>query len=236
MNVAVLINGVSDSDDGALWSGRIMPGKLFPLPDPTTAKIIDATGIRIAPKNEQQPQKLQVVEKKAPEPAPVVEKEKPIVITGKYIVQVGQFTAEAGVKPLIDRLNAKGHFPKVHIIQKRGKINSVQAGPYKSLEKAKESEVKLRASGMNVWVDSSDDGYIIPLTKTPMLAAAMAEMQRVAALDVQPIRLVKADEFQPVHSVYMGPYNSKDKAREVKERMSHIGLAVPTIQNWNPEK
>jgi cell division septation protein DedD len=231
MNIVVLLSGSSADDERTLWEGPLMPGKLFPLPDPSMAKIISTAGVRQAPKEDEKPQELVVAEKA--EAPPVVEK--PVVITKKFIVQVGHFATESGVVPLVESLQYKGYNPKVRVMVQKTQLNNVQAGPYKSLEMARESEVKLRAVGRNVWVESSKQGYIINLKETINLAPALKEMERVEALDVTPLRLIKVDAFEPAHTVYMGPFNSKEKAAEVYERMGSIGLAIPKIKDWNPE-
>ena len=66
-----------------------------------------------------------------------------------------------------------------------------------------------------------------------MLAPALKEMERFADLTISPLRLIKIEQFEPIHSVYMGPYNSRQKAQEVEERMARISLVIPKVQEWN---
>ncbi len=232
MNVVVLFVGNAGDDERTLWEGPLMPTKLFPLPDPSTAKIIGLNkAARAVPKDEDQPKKLVIEEKEAPKK----ELEKVVMPAVRYVVQVGQLTNEAGIKPLVDSLRSKGYAPKVRVLQQKTHMNNVQAGPYKLLEQAREAEAKLRAIGMDVWIDTSDQGYIISLTKTLMLAPALQDMKRFAAMTIDPLRLVKVEKYEPVHSVFMGPFNSKRKAYEVEERMARVDLVVPKIMEWKEE-
>ncbi|MBF0453705.1 MAG: SPOR domain-containing protein [Magnetococcales bacterium] len=228
MNSAVLISGFTSEEDSGLWEGALMPGKRFALPDPATAKIVQATGERIVPAQANKPQQLKVAKPVVASKAPV----KPAVVSSKFIVHLGQFTSKEGVAPLVDRLRNQGYNPRVRAIEEKVLRNSVQAGPFSSLESAREAEVKLRASGLDVWVTPGEEGYVIPLVETINLSDAIFEMDRIEAMGVSPLKLIKVEAKEQIHMVFMGPYNSKAKAQEVSDRMSTIGLAIPKIESW----
>ncbi|MBF0449015.1 MAG: SPOR domain-containing protein [Magnetococcales bacterium] len=231
LNVAVLINGLSSKDVDGLWEGPLMPKKYFPLPDISMAKIIDATGVRIRPKEANRPAKLEIA-KKSSTPDPVAA---PSAINrSKYVVQLGEFNNQAGVDALVAVMKAKGYDPKVNRIQKPGQMNEVQAGPFINLEQARRAEVLLRASGMDVWVDHTEQGHVISLTKSQNLFSAMAVMEKVKSLEISPLKLIKVASDAGTFQVFMGPYNSKAKADEVLERMEKISLTVAKIEKWKP--
>ncbi|MBF0447007.1 MAG: SPOR domain-containing protein [Magnetococcales bacterium] len=231
LNVAVLINGLSSKDVDGLWEGPLMPKKYFPLPDISMAKIIDATGIRIRPKEASLPAKLEMA-KKIPTSDPVTPPS--AIDRSKYIVQLGEFDNQAGVDVLVAAMKARGYDPKVNRIQKPGHMNEVQAGPFINLEQARRAEVLLRASGMDVWVDRTEQGHVISLTKSENLFSAMAVMERVKALEISPLKLIKVASDAGTFQVFMGPYNSKEKADEVFERMESISLTEAKIEKWKP--
>jgi cell division septation protein DedD len=239
LNIVMFFSGNSADDEKAVWDGPLMTQKIFQLPDPSTAKIVNP-GIR--KKRKKKVATPQLVTSDAPETitssdAPADEEEEEVVYgRKKFIVQVGQFMSDSGVDSLVKTMQDRGYYPKVQVIQKKSFLNNVQAGPYISMEAARESEVKLRANGKNVKVESGEEGYIISLSKSARLSPALTNMEKYDAMGIAPLRLVKAAQFKPVKSVYMGPYNSKAKALEVKTRMSGISLSIPLLQEWKEDE
>ncbi|MBF0380841.1 MAG: SPOR domain-containing protein [Magnetococcales bacterium] len=247
LNIVLFFSAGSPDDDGEIWDGPLMTEKLYQLPDPATAKIVN-TGIKKKRRKNIETQQLVVEqpakttpEASAPSEDPYVEEEyeeeeeEEVTYPKKFIVQVGQFMSESGVDSLIKNMQNRGYYPKVSVIKQKSYLNNVQAGPYATVEAARESEVKLRANGKVVKVESSEDGYIISLSKSSKLSPALTSMQRYDAMGIAPLRLVKAAQFKPVKSVYMGPYNSRQKAEEVKTRMAGISMAIPVVHEWEEE-
>ncbi|MBF0194241.1 MAG: SPOR domain-containing protein [Magnetococcales bacterium] len=240
LNIVMFLSGGSSDEERAVWDGPLMTEKLFQLPDPSTAKIIN-TSRRKAKKKKIETQQLVTTD--LPETTDLsdagmaADEDDEIAYTKtKYVVQVGQFLTDSGVNSIIKTLQDRGYYPKVQVIQQKSFLNNVQAGPYASKEAARESEVKLRANGKNVKVETSEEGYFISLSKTARLSPALENMEKYDAMGIAPLRLIKAAQFKPVKSVYMGPYNSKIKAEEVKTRMAGISLAIPLVQEWKEDE
>lgn len=237
MNVGVLFIGEPVDFEMDLWEGPLMPGKLFPLPLPTLAKIISPVAVRTVPVVQNKLETLEPVAVAVKEVKKQVqeEPEKLAAVPDRFIVQLGQFKSRSDTGPLMSNLSNQGYDAKVQVLMDNGYMNEVQAGPFWSLERAREFEVRLRAVGMDVWVQPSDEGYFISLIKAETLEDALAEMNRVEAMGINPVRLVKVENRRPVHTVFMGPYNSKAKANEVMGRMGNVDLAVPEVTPWSPQ-
>ncbi|MBF0445611.1 MAG: SPOR domain-containing protein [Magnetococcales bacterium] len=241
LNIVVFFSGSSVDDEKTIWDGPLMTEKLYQLPDPATAKIINP-GIRITRKKTVETQQLvppsDATATAISTPSSTASEDKEDVVYGKkkYIVQVGQFLTDSGVDSLVKNMQDRGYYPKVSVIQQKSYLNNVQAGPYRSVEAAREAEVKLRANGKDLKVETSDEGYVISLSKTAKLSTALANMEKYDMMGIAPLRLVKAAKFKPVKSVYMGPYNSEAKAEEVKTRMVGISLAIPLVQEWKEDE
>ncbi|MBF0356955.1 MAG: SPOR domain-containing protein [Magnetococcales bacterium] len=240
LNIIIFFSDSSIDEEMVVTDGHLMTNKLYALPDPATAKIVSTTGVRIAPTKENIPKQLvspSVGEVSAPQTDNIQPPAQKSVANNraKYIVQIGQFINDSGVNDLVKIMQDKGYNPKVHVLQQKSFLNNVQAGPYRTMEKARESEIKLRASGWNVNVESSDDGFIISLGKSAKLAPALTSIEKFDLMGISPLRIVKVAKFKPVKSVYVGPYNSRAKAEEVGGRMKGVGLNIPQVQEWVEE-
>ena len=224
-----------------------MPGKVFALPDPSLAKIIDAPPVPVTPLKETtakkpagEPKPPQEVAQK-PQPAPV-QPTKPVETKPEppprgpgYMVQVGSFVLKMGVDSLMERMRRNGLKPRLGVYLERVPLNNVQAGPFTTLEEAKTAEAILKAHGMNVAVEELwNGGFIISLSKSLLLGYAMQDMEKAESLDVKPLRLVKIEADLPVRKVFLGPFPTKKKATEMGRRISRMGLATPVIKPYTP--
>lgn len=243
LNIGLYVNTWTAKNPDALWDGPPMPGKVYPLPNLPQGVAVSPPPVPKAPEVVAQPLSPPRVLPPPPKvlPAkPIAEPEKPIVSvspTGeKYIVQIGSFVLKLGVSSLVERMRANGINPIVEIVQERVRLNSCQAGPFKTLEAAKEAEIKLKASGWKVEVEETWEGYIIMLSQAFLLGEAVQEMERAEALDVKPLRIVKIETDLPVQKVYLGPFTTKEEARQVSAKVARLGLAVPVIKDWQPKK
>lgn len=150
------------------------------------------------------------------------------------VVQAGSFVLDMGVDSLMKRLKKYGFKPQLLIYRERVRLNNVQAGPYSDMESAKVVETKLIAAGMDVRVEETWEGFIISLSKSLLLGYAIQDMEKAETLDINPLRMVKIETDLPVKKVILGPFPTKDKAKEVSARVAQLGLAVPIIKPWIP--
>jgi hypothetical protein len=77
------------------------------------------------------------------------------------------------------------------LFKKKRYLNVVYAGPYVSVEAAREFEEKLQANGNNVKIEASDKGYIIVISKTSKLSPALKNMEKYDAMGIAPLYLKK---------------------------------------------
>ncbi|MBF0108295.1 MAG: SPOR domain-containing protein [Magnetococcales bacterium] len=253
---------LSSTPDTEVWSGPLMPGKRYPLPDIATARVIgepvgkDAAKATVAarPAMEKPKPEVKVLEpvpvppvkdeKKeppvTPPPAETARPEKKVVARvdeehGRYVVQVGSFVLEMGMESLLTRMRENGLEPRVGVKEESVRLNNVQAGPYSRLEDAKVMETVLKSNGYDVAVEETWEGFILSLSRSLLLGFAVHDMEKAQTLGVKPLRMVKIEADMPVKKVFFGPYVSKDEARRMSERVAKLGLAVPVIKSWDPD-
>lgn len=204
-----------------VWRGPPMPGKRFLLPDIALAK--EVASLAVSPPAEP------VVEKKAE----VKAKPAAAPSSGKvgYVVQSGGFL-DLGTNVLMDRLQKGGLEPWIETTQEVIRLNDVQAGPYGSLKDAKEAEAQLRAAGIASKVEETWEGFILSLSRSAILGEAMQELEKAKSLGLSAVRLAKVEEERAVRRVSVGPFPSKEKAKEISARVAKIGLTVPVIKEW----
>ncbi|MBF0156335.1 MAG: SPOR domain-containing protein [Magnetococcales bacterium] len=152
-----------------------------------------------------------------------------------YVVQVGSFALEMGAESVMAVLRKSGFKPFLIKRTETVRINNIQAGPFDSLEKAKEMEAKLRAGGMAATVEESFDGYLISLGNSLLLGYSLGEMGKAKALGVGPLRLVKVDADMEVSKVLLGPFDTRDEAKMVSTKVGQLGVAVPIVRKENLE-
>lgn len=246
LNVAVQAMGWMGkgfaTPDNALWPGPVMPGKQFALDDPARARVVGGAASTPAPA-EKPKEKPPVVAKAepapvkpppaaAPSPPPPPIPASPEVTVGKFVVQVGSFALNMGVDSLIEKLKKHGMNPRVETVQDRVSLNNVQAGPFKSLEAAKEAEARLKAGGFPAQVEENWEGFIISLGRHLLLGHALEEKERVRLLGVGPLRMVKTDTDLSVRKILLGPYETKERALTMSAKVAELGIAVPVLKTW----
>lgn len=207
-----------------VWSGPRMPGKTIPLP-PRPEKKVEAVVDKNKPPYPDEPLRDLVVgdkgskDAKPPEPA-------------AFEVQAGTFVLKLGAETLTRRLQENGLQPTMEMRKEMVQLNNVQAGPYPTLDAAREAEVKLRSAGVEAVVEDTWEGYVINLGKYYLLGYAMQTMDEAEKLGVTPLRTVKVDAALEVHKVVLGPFSTRDRAKEISARISYLGLAIPVIKEW----
>ncbi|MEO5348959.1 MAG: SPOR domain-containing protein [Magnetococcus sp. YQC-3] len=219
LNLGVLLF-MSATGREEIWRGPPMPGKRFLLPDPAQAK-------EVPPPAEQPPEKK---EAKAVEAKP-----KPVVASssGKtgFIVQSTGFL-DLGTTVLMEQLRKAGMEPWVETAQEMVRLNDVQAGPYNSQKDAKEAEAQLKAAGIASKVEETWEGFILSLSRSAILGEALQELEKAKGLGLSAVRLAKVEEERSVRRVCLGPFPTKEKAKEVSARVAKLGLTIPTIKEW----
>ncbi|MBF0283970.1 MAG: SPOR domain-containing protein [Magnetococcales bacterium] len=148
-----------------------------------------------------------------------------------YVVQVGSFVLKLGVKELVNRLKKNNIHPRVENQVELTQLNSVQAGPYPKMEQAKEAEAKLRAGGLDVSVEETWEGYVITLGKFYLLGYAVQAREQGERLQVKPLRMVKMEAPVEVQKVLLGPFPTKEAAKEISMKIAHLGFASPVIKD-----
>ncbi|MBF0186673.1 MAG: SPOR domain-containing protein [Magnetococcales bacterium] len=170
----------------------------------------------------------------APEqrPPPVLESSTPQTAydSPRYVVQAGSFVLEMGADSLMKRLKENGFTPILESTTETIQVNNVQAGPFASLEQAKQAEVRLKANGMDVEAEETWEGYIISLNKSYMLGYAIQDLELAKKLEITPVRIVKVATDLPVRKVIIGPFDTHKEAKAISAEVSHLGLAVPVIK------
>jgi len=248
--------------EGDLWTGPLMPGKRYGLPELGQARVLGSPekkgDVASEMSQEVKPQEVKPV---APSPevlAEVVVKEEvkppvapPVVLppevkveakggldggvgSGGFVVQVGNFVLEMGMDSLLARMRENGMDPQIGMKEESIRLNNVQAGPFKKMEEAKVMETVLKSNGYDVEVEETWEGYIISLSRSLLLGFAVHDMEKAQSLGITPLRMVKVEADMPVKNLFLGPYPSKDEARRVSERIAKLGLAVPVIKAWGP--
>ncbi|MEO5333009.1 MAG: SPOR domain-containing protein [Magnetococcus sp. YQC-5] len=227
--------------ENEIWRGPVMPGKLLEL-SPLPKGEVSATPKPTVTPPVEKPKVDKPVETPVPvvKQAAVVAKPPPPPVTttsiapvsGKFVVQIGSFALNLGVDSLLEQLTKAGLNPRVEMIQERVSLNNVQAGPYKTLESAKEAEAKLKAGSIKAQVEESWEGYIISLNKSLLLGQAVEELERIRSLGVAPLRVVKVDVDLVVRKVLIGPYESKERAKKMSAEVAAMGFAAPVVKTW----
>ncbi|MEO5341625.1 MAG: SPOR domain-containing protein [Magnetococcus sp. MYC-9] len=206
----------------AVWVGPPMPGKRLALADIAQAKVI-VGGPPLAEQGGGKADKKPVEKSKAVETKPPVDR-------NEYIVQVGGFLLELGANAMVEQLRKGGFDPWVESAQELVRLNDVQAGPFASQKDAKEAEAQLKAVGITAKVEETWEGFVISLSRNFALGDALQELEKAQGLGLRLVRLAKVDEERSVRKVCVGPFPSKEKAKEVSARVAKIGLTVPVIK------
>ncbi|MBF0416094.1 MAG: SPOR domain-containing protein [Magnetococcales bacterium] len=244
---------LSHKPEQDVWTGSLMPGKRYPLPDISQAKVIKGSGTNSGDEvNKVKPTEEKVAESKPKEekkevkrlPPPVeakVEtKVEPKVDTkiedarGQFVVLVGDFVLELGMESLLKRLKDNGLQPRTGVKKESVRLNNVQAGPFLHLEDAKVAETVLKSHGYEAEVVETWEGFIISMSRSLLLGEAVADMEKGRSLGVKPVRMVKIEVDMPVNKVFFGPFISKEEALKMSERVAKLGLSVPVIKPWEP--
>ncbi|MEO5329068.1 MAG: SPOR domain-containing protein [Magnetococcus sp. THC-1_WYH] len=239
--------------EGDLWTGPLMPGKRYGLPELGQARVLGSPEKKsdVAPEVSQEvkalappPEVLVKEEETPPAPPPVVVPPEVKVETksgldgavgsGGFVVQVGNFVLEMGTDSLLARMRENGMDPQIGVKEESIRLNNVQAGPFRKMEEAKVMETVLKSNGYDVEVEETWEGYIISLSRSLLLGFAVHDMEKAQSLGITPLRMVKVEADMPVKNLFLGPYSSKDEARRVSERIAKLGLAVPVIKAWGP--
>ena len=158
-------------------------------------------------------------------PAPVAE---------GFVVQLGSYVLQMGADSMVQQLQSSGLKPHVLVYREQVRLNNVQAGPFKSLEEAKEAEAKLKAGGVIAETEEIWEGFILSVSKSILLSYAVEDMKKVTSLGVEPVRMVKVEADLPVRKVVLGPYPTKDEATAMSVQASRLGLVVPVIKPYLP--
>ncbi|CAK0762541.1 putative SPOR domain-containing protein [uncultured Gammaproteobacteria bacterium] len=242
--------------ENEIWSGPVLPEKLLLLPDLAGAKVIGSGNAPLPsdkphdlPPPVVKPDSLPVkTPSPTPPPSPPSLPSLPLsppstplspspplpaaATEGKFVVQVGSFALNMGVDSLIEQLKKGGMTPHVETVQDRVNLNNVQVGPFVKLELAKEAEAKLKAGGIQAQVEENWEGYLISLGKFMLLGHAVEEMERVKALGVAPLRVVKVGTDLAVRKILLGPFDTKEKALKMSAQVAGLGFSVPVLKTW----
>lgn len=205
-----VVDKTSDKALAAAAAKKPLPKTATPVPDP-----------REKPKTAPQP-----VAQAVPQPR----------MESGYIVQAGDFVLKMGTDTLVKRLKDHGMTPFVEGEVDMVLLNSVQAGPFATLEAAKEAEVKMKAAGQDAVVSDTWEGYVVTLGKFYLLGYAMQAMENAERLNVKPMRMIKIEVPLEVQKVYLGPFPTREKAKELSARIAQLGLAVPVIKEWKAKE
>ncbi|MEO5366437.1 MAG: SPOR domain-containing protein [Magnetococcus sp. WYHC-3] len=173
----------------------------------------------------------------SPPPAPAAPAPPPAAVppvaaegSGAYWVQLGSFVRPFGAETLAQKLRNLGFDPVLETAEEAVKLNEVQAGPYNSLEEAKEAEIKLKAGGLDANAAETWQGqFVVRIGQYMMLAAGAEEMERAEALGVRELRMVKVDSSRRMTKVMVGPFERKEAAREAAARLDETGQVTPVI-------
>ncbi|MBF0584443.1 MAG: SPOR domain-containing protein [Magnetococcales bacterium] len=203
-----------------IWRGSPMPGKRLALPDPSTAVVV------VTPPPPEEKVATPAVEPAKKEAKP----EKPANKAG-YIVHAGTFL-DLGINVAMDRLRKSGLEPWEESIQEMVPLNDVQAGPFDSRAAAKQAEAQLKAAGITAKAEETWEGFIISLSQSFSLGEALQELERAKSLGISTVRLVKIEAERTVRKIYVGPFSTKYRAKEISARVAKLGLAVPIIKEW----
>lgn len=234
-NLGYLMSTSLKSEAPQLWKGPVMSGKLFPLPE-RPLRAMEKTKAEAGKKDfaANEPLKDVMEEEKArkagAEPKPAERIALDAMPKEAFIVQAGSFVLKLGAETLLDRLRKNGLQPQMVEREEMVQLNDVQAGPYPTLEEAKVSEVKLKADGLSVKAVETWEGYIITLGKFYMLGYAVEMMERAEKMKIAPLRMVKVESAIRMYKVVLGPFNTKESAKQVSVRVSQLGMAVPVIK------
>ncbi|MBF0369295.1 MAG: SPOR domain-containing protein [Magnetococcales bacterium] len=259
---AALLSGGGDEESGAVWDGPPVPGKQMALPGkPEGGEPIQTAQSQVKPRPKR-PRTQATPAKPPEPPAAVattapvqaspgrvvrtvplaaivkpssakpVETAAPAVAESGFVVQVGSFVLQMGANSMMAQLSQNGLNPQIKEMVESVPLNNVQAGPYKSLEAAKEAEAKLKAGGFVVQVEETWEGHIISLSKSILLSYAMEDLVRARDLEVSPLRMVKVNADLPVRKVILGPFPKQKEAREISEEVAGMGIAVPVVKSW----
>jgi cell division septation protein DedD len=77
------------------------------------------------------------------------------------------------------------------------------------------------------------EGFVISLGQFYLLSSAAQIREMAEMLEVQPVRMVKVERDMDVKRVVMGPYPTREEAKEISSRLAILGLAAPTIHEMN---
>ncbi len=259
-NMGVLVLNLLKNDSGQIWRGPLLPGKILPLPDVSSARIIPAPKMDTTPAKPAQPaqsktkappanettaqdlaaERIKKNQKKDPKkPAPKKNAARSIGDTPApesegYVVQMGSYVLRIGADSLVERIRNSGLKPLILTYREQVHLNNVQVGPFKTLEEAKAAEAQLKAGGILARTEEIWEGYILSLSKSILLSYSVEEMKKVQALGVEPVRLVKVEADLPVRKVILGPFPTKEKAKEMSARAAKLGLPTPIIKEYVP--
>lgn len=220
---------MSSTSQDEIWRGPPIPGRQMALSDRSLA--FDATSITGAlplPGADKPP-----IPEAAPVKAVTPKKQEESSSGGAdgFVVHAGTFY-DLGINVAMERLRKIGLEPWEESTQEMVLVNDVQAGPYATREEAKEAEAQLKAAGVVVKAVETWEGFVISLSQIIPLGEAVQEMKKAQALGLSPVRLMKIESERSVRKIYVGPFQTKTKAKEVSARVAKLGLAVPVIKDW----
>lgn len=220
---------MSSTSPGDIWRGPPIPGRAMALSDRSLA--FDATGViegSPLPASETPSAPVKTV---TPPAQKKQTEESSSGSAGGFVVYAGTFF-DLGVNVAMERLRKIGLEPWEELAQEMVSVNDVQAGPYASREEAKEAEAQLRAAGVTAKAVETWEGFVISLSQIISLGDAVQEMEKARALGLSTVRLMKIESERSVRKIYVGPFSTKTKAKEISARVAKLGLAVPVIKDW----
>jgi cell division septation protein DedD len=248
LNVLVFWRSMTRSDEGEIWFGPPLPGKIALLPSrPTDLLALPEEKPTEPPVVAQAPKKPETVKKTGVKRFPnepladlldATSAEKAAMSQGSgsgFLVDVGHFVLPKGADILLRRLKLHGMEARVEAHRELVKLNDVQAGPFPTWESAREAETKLRAGGVDAILTPQEtwEGFVISLGQFYLLSSAAQIREMAEMLEVQPVRMVKVERDMDVKRVVMGPYPTREEAKEISSRLAILGLAAPTIHEMN---
>ncbi|MGN7610613.1 SPOR domain-containing protein [Magnetococcales bacterium HHB-1] len=253
---------LAHTESGDVWEGALLPGKVMRLPDrtpvadalPVVAKAEEEkkAPAKKAPEEQFVPDKLIPIpdakphivaavpprKDRTPEvsPKPVVRKKSDVdyaTLENGYVVRAGRFVLGMGPESLIKRLKKRGMKPRLVQVREMVMMHLVQAGPFPTLEAAKEAEIKLRANGKDVRVEETWEGFMLSISRYYLLSYAMEELREAERLEISPVRLMRVASDLPVKKVILGPYPEQKDAAAMSAAIYDMGLSYPVVEAWN---
>lgn len=238
-NAWVLMSPADKFDEDGVWIGKPVPGKPLPLSDQADALFPEApsqaagspaaehTSEIATPPDENPERDGKSTDKPAASPAPDPDA---MALETRFLVQIGSFVLDAGLPDFLERVRSRGLEAHVQSVMETTHLNDVQAGPYTALENAREDEAKLRAAGMDVGLEKTEEGFVIFLSRSPLLGYAIQDLEKVRGLGVKKVRIVKARLKRAVKKVMLGPFATKHEAKMASAKVAKWGLGTPKIK------